>query len=136
MKLSLTTERIQLTQAERQRRHEVRRRVILPLRLTTGSGEMIPAVVLNLSASGLLLLVDERSSLTLPPPRGSHLDGAFFFEDIELPQCTLEVVRIVRQGNTQFVLGCRFVDVPSTILREIRSKMTTRPNDELSYSTS
>lgn len=133
MKLSLTTEGIQLSQAERQKRREVRRRVILPLRLTTGSGEMIPAVVLNLSASGLLLLVDERSSLTLPPPRGSYLDGAFFFEDLELPQFTLEVMRIVRRGEKQFVLGCRFVDVPSSILAEIRSKMTTRLNSESSH---
>jgi hypothetical protein len=133
MKLSLTTEDLQFTQAEQQKRHEVRRRVILPLRLTTGSGDMIPAVVLNVSASGLLLLVDERSSLTLPPPRGSYLNGAFFFEEIELPQFTLEVMRIIRQDEKQFVLGCRFVDVPSSILAEIRSKMTIRLNRELSH---
>ena len=136
MELSLTTENIQLSQAERQKRHETRRRVILPLRLTTGSGEMIPAVVLNMSASGLLLLVDERFSLTLPPPRGSYLDGALFFEDIELPQFTLEIIRTVRQGEKQFVLGCRFVDVPSSVLAEIRLKMITRPNSESSYTTS
>jgi hypothetical protein len=66
-------------------------------------------------------------------PRGPYLDGAFFFEDIELPQFTSEVIRIIRQGEKQFVLGCRFVNVSSPILAEIRSKMTTRLSRELSH---
>ena len=39
------------------RRKEVRCTTDLPLRLTSGSGEIIPAVIRNLSAGGLLCLV-------------------------------------------------------------------------------
>lgn len=112
-----------LAPAEQKRRGEVRCSVVLPIRLTTGSGETIPAVVLNISASGLLALVDERSSLFLPPPPGSSLNGEFFFEEIELPQFTLEVTRSTRRGKNQFVLGCRFVDLPSAVTADIRAKV-------------
>ncbi len=113
-----------LPRAERQTRREVRCSVTLPLRLTTGSGEIIPAVILNISASGLLLLVDERTSLTLPPPRGSFLDGELFFDEMEIPQLTLEIVRIKRQGVRQLVLGCKFVDLPPPLTAAIRAKVT------------
>ncbi len=113
--------RSSLAPAEQKRRREVRCSVALPIRLTTGSGETIPAVVLNISGSGILVLVDERSSPFLPPPPGSSLNGEFFFEEIELPHFTLEVIRSARRGKNQFVLGCRFVDVPPAALADIRT---------------
>jgi hypothetical protein len=122
-----------LTPAEQKKRHEVRCAVTLPIRLTTGSGEAIPAVVLNISASGLLALVDERSSPFLPPPPGSSLSGELFFEEIELPQFTLEVVRNARRGERQFILGCRFVDVSLSTLAEIRAKVTAHLNIESTH---
>lgn len=112
-----------VTLAEQKRRREVRCSVVLPIRLTTGSGEIIPAVVLNISASGMLALVDERSSPFLPPPPGASFFGEFFFDDIELPQFTLEVTRSTRRGKNQFVLGCRFVDVPAAAVADIRAKV-------------
>lgn len=115
-----------LPQAERQTRREARCSVTLPLRLITGSGEMIPAVILNVSASGLLVLVDERASLVLPPPRGSFLDGEFFFEEIEVPQITLEIVRVEQRSYHQLALGCKFVDSSSDVMAAIRAKVTAR----------
>jgi hypothetical protein len=112
--------------SERRSRQEVRCAVVLPLRLTTGSGEMIPAVVLNVSSSGLLVVVDERASLTLPPPRGSYVDGEFFFDEIEVPQLTLEIVRVDRRSNNQLALGCKFVSLSSQIVAAIRAKIRAR----------
>ena len=109
---------------ERLTRHDNRRAVVLPLRLTMGSGEMIPAVVLNISPSGLLVLVDERASLTLPPPRCAHINGELFFEELEIPIFTLEVTRIERRKNHQLILGCKFVNLPPYTIRAIRAKMS------------
>ena len=120
---SLEVTRASLSQADREKRREARFSTVLPLRLTTGSGEMIPAVILNVSASGLLLLVDERASLVLPPPRGAHLDGEFFFEDIEVQQMTLEVTRVELRRHKQFLLGCKFVNLPPDIIAGIRTKI-------------
>jgi hypothetical protein len=122
-----------LAPAEQKKRREVRCAVTLPIRLTTGSGETIPAVVLNISASGILALVDERSSPFLPPPPGSSLNAELFFEEIELPQFTLEVIRSARRGERQFVLGCRFVDVSFSTLTEIRAKVTAHLSIESSH---
>lgn len=113
-------------QAERQTRRDARLSVTLPLRITTGSGDMIPAVVLNVSVSGLSILVDERTSLLLPPPRGSRFDSEFFFEEIEIPQITLEITRAERRGKTQFILGCKFIELPAAIAAALRAKVTAR----------
>lgn len=110
--------------SEQRIRQDVRCSVILPLRLTTGSGEMIPAVVLNVSASGLLAIVDERASLTLPLPRGSQVEGEFFFDDLAIPQVTLEIMRIERRSNNQLAFGCKFVDLPSQIAADLRAKIS------------
>ncbi len=113
-------------QAERQTRRDARLSVTLPLRLTTGSGDMIPAVVLNVSVSGLSILVDERTSLLLPPPRGTQFDSEFFFEEIEIPQITLEITRAERRGKTQFILGCKFIELSPAIGAALRAKVTAR----------
>jgi hypothetical protein len=118
--------RIPLPHSERHTRHDARCSVILPLRLTTGSGEMIPAVVLNVSSSGLLAVVDERASLILPLPRGSRVDGEFFFDELAVPQLTLEIVRVDRRSNNQLVLGCKFVNLPSQVAADIHAKISAR----------
>lgn len=115
-----------LPHSERHTRRDARCSVVLPLRLTTGSGEMIPAVVLNVSPSGLLAVVDERASLTLPLPRGAQVDGEFFFDELEVSQLTLEIVRIERRRNHQLVLGCKFVNLTPQIAVDIRAKVSAR----------
>jgi hypothetical protein len=122
------------TPAEEKRRRESRRSVTLPIQLMTGSGEMIPGVVLNISASGLLVLVDERSSPLVPPPPSSSLTGELFFEDVELPRFALEVVRITRKGKNQFHLGCRFVDVPPPTVSAIRATVLAALRLEATHS--
>jgi hypothetical protein len=115
-----------LPEAIRQRRRETRRSLTLPLRLTSGSGETLPAVILNLSASGLLALVDVRFSPLLPPPPGSRFDGEFFLDEIEMRQAVLEVVRVEEQGKHLFVLGCKFVHPPASVPANIRASLATR----------
>ena len=119
--------------AERLTRHDSRCEVVLPLRLTMGSGEMIPAVVLNLSPSGLLVLVDERASLTLPPPRGAHINGELFFEELEIPIFTLEIIRVERQDGHQLFLGCKFVNLPPETIKAIRAKAGTLPRQSRAH---
>lgn len=109
--------------SERRIRQDPRCSVILPLRLTTGSGEMIPAVVLNVSSSGLLAMVDERASLILPLPRGAQVDGEFFFDEIAISRLTLEIVRIERRSHKQLALGCKFVNLPAQTATDIRAKI-------------
>lgn len=115
-------------QAERQTRRDARLSVTLPLRLMTGSGEMIPAVILNVSLSGLLVLVDERTSLLLPPPRGACFEGEFFFDDIEVPKLTLEIARVDRRGVNQLALGCKFIGLPPSTTAALRAKVAARLN--------
>lgn len=98
----------------------------LPLRFTSGSGETIPAVILNISASGLLALVDVRFSPLLPPPRGSRFEGEFFLDELEVRQAVLEVVRIEERGKHLIALGCEFIHPPSPIPANIRAKVAAR----------
>lgn len=130
---SLKTVKTGLSFSEQHTRRNARCSVILPLRLTTGSGEMIPAVILDVGFSGLSAIVDERASLTLPLPRGSYVDGEFFFDELEIPQLTLEVVRIKRQGNSQWILGCKFANLPAQLAAELRAKVRARLNENGSH---
>jgi len=91
---------------------------------------MIPAVVLNVSPSGLLIIVDERASLTLPPPRGAYVDGEFFFDELEIPNLTLEIVRIERRNKNQLALGCKFVNLTAHTAAAIRAKVNARLNGD------
>ncbi len=94
---------------------------IQPLRLTTGSGEAIPAVLLNVGASGLLALVDARFSPWLPPPCGARINGDFFLDEIEIKQGVLEVVWTEKQTTGQILLGCTFIDMPSGGGRHVKT---------------
>src|SRR5262249_13557132 len=109
-----------------QHRKESRWTTALPLRLISGHGEMIPAVILNVSASGLLALVDIRSSPLLPPPQGSRFVGEFFLDDVEVRHAVLEIVRIEARGAPLIALGCCFVHAPPSISATLRARIATR----------
>ena len=113
-------------EAVRWAQREARLPTMLPLRLTSGAGEIIPAVILSLSASGLLALVDERFSLLLPPPPGTCFEGEFFFDELEICQAELEVVRIEKRDHFLFSLGCRFIHLPPEVTAALRTKVTAR----------
>ena len=106
-------------------RRDQRLSTVLPLRLTSGSGDVMPAVVLNVSASGVLALVDGRFSPILPPPCGTRLDADFFLEEVDATGTSLEVVRTEERGRNLVALGCRFVDTSPEIPRAIREKIIT-----------
>jgi hypothetical protein len=108
------------------RRREVRCQTDLPLRLTSGSGEIIPAVIRNLSATGLFAMADERFSLLLPPPDGARFEGEFFFGDIEARNLLLEIVRVDRDDSHQVGLGCQFVLPPSGLTMHLRATVLSR----------
>jgi hypothetical protein len=107
-------------QALLEKRGEVRCATHLPLLLTSGSGEVIPAVIENVSASGLLAMADLRFSLLLPPPTGARFEVEFFLDDIEARQLLLEVVRVEKYGQHVIGLGCQFVQPPATLTTNLR----------------
>lgn len=109
-----------------ERRREVRCQTDLPLQLTSGSGETIPAVIRNLSAQGLFAVADERFSLLLPPPNGARFEGEFFFGDIEARNLLLEIVRVDRDTSHQVGLGCQFVSPSSELMRHLRATVLSR----------
>ncbi|MGE0683983.1 MAG: PilZ domain-containing protein [Candidatus Binatia bacterium] len=108
------------------RRKETRCAINLPLRLTSGSGETIPAVICNLSAGGLLATADVRFSLLLPPPNGARFDGEFFLDDVEVRNVLLEVVRINKQSQHLIDIGCQFVQPPPALTTNIRARVGSR----------
>jgi len=108
------------------RRKERRCPTELPLRLTSGSGETIPAVIRNLSASGLLATADVRFSLLLPPPNGACFAGEFFLDDVEARDVLLEVVRVERQSQHLIELACQFVQPPPPLTTTIRARVASR----------
>ena len=113
-------------EAVRWAERDARLPTLLPLRLTSGTGEIIPAVILNLNASGLLALVDERFSLLLPPPPGTCFEGEFFFDELEIHQAQIEVVRIEKRDHFLFALGCKFIALPPEVTAVIRTRVTAR----------
>ncbi|HEV8715221.1 MAG TPA: PilZ domain-containing protein [Candidatus Binatia bacterium] len=112
-------------EAIRRRRRELRSAVVLPMFLTSGSGEKIPAVLVNISASGLLALVDVRFSPVLPLPPGARIEGDFFLDDIEIHRTLLEVVRVENHDTYLVGLSCAFVQPPAEMSAKIRAKVTS-----------
>lgn len=108
-------------QALTEKRHEARCSTHLPLRLTSGSGEVIPAVVENVSASGLFATADMRFSLLLPPPTGARFEVEFFLDDVEARQLLLEIVRVEKYDEYVIGLGCQFVQPPATWTAHLRA---------------
>ncbi len=108
-----------LPDAVRHTRRESRWDTVLPLQLMTGSGELIPAVILNLSASGLLALIDIRL-------RGARFEIEFFFEEITVHHAVIEVLRLEKRTAYLMALGCRFVHIPPAISAALRAKIAVR----------
>jgi len=108
------------------RRKEVRAATNLPLRLTSGSGEIIPAIIHNLSASGLLATADVRFSLLLPPPNGARFDSEFFLEDVEVHDVLLEVVWVEKCDRHRIDIGCRFIQPPPDLATNLRALVSVR----------
>ena len=78
------------------------------LRRTT-SGAWLPALLLNLSDSGLLALIETR---VLPAPVvrvGMRLHGLLFLEVLKGEEVELEVARVELRGADTLGLGCQFV---------------------------
>jgi len=108
------------------RRREMRGATDLPLRLTSGSGEVIPAVIHNLSAGGLLATADVRFSLLLPPPNGARFDGEFFLDDVEVRDVLLEVVWVERHDRYLINIGCQFIQPPPDLATNLRTLISVR----------
>jgi len=106
-------------------RSEPRSAVLLPMLLTSGSGEKVPAVLLSVSASGLLALVDVHFSPVLPPPPGAHIEGEFFLDDIEVRRTLLEVVRVENRDTHLVALSCTLVQTPAEVSARIRAKVVS-----------
>jgi hypothetical protein len=111
-----------LPEALRLIRREGRMALVLPLRLTSGSDAMIPAVLLNLSPSGLLALVDVRSSPLLPSPPGTRFKAEFFVDELEIREAEVEVVRVEQRNKRQLALGCTLTARPE-VKTAIRAKV-------------
>jgi hypothetical protein len=112
--------------AIRQRRREARWATALPMRLISGSGESIPAVLRDVSASGILALVDARFSPLLPPPRGSCFEAEFYIDEILVPRVLLEIVRVDTRGEGLIALRCCMVDPPPDLAALLRAKVASR----------
>lgn len=108
------------------RRREARCTTDVPLRLTSGSGETIPAVIRNLSAGGLLVTADVRFSLLLPPPNGARFDGEFFLDDVEMRNILLEIVWVERHDRHLIDVGCQFIQTPLYLATNLRGLVSAR----------
>ena len=124
-----------MTQTDIPGRREERAEVTLPvqltLRLTAESGENIPAMLVNVSASGILALADVRFSLFLPPHLDTIFKIAFFLEEIEVREVKVRVERIAQHGPYTVELGCSFCDLPDetrTMLRHKIAAQSVKPN--------
>ena len=85
---------------------------LIPALLRTEAHEAIPATILNLSATGLLALVDGRFAPGLLTGEGMHLHARFFLDDLEIRDLELEIVRVENRDNPLINIGCRFVGSP------------------------
>ena len=112
--------------ARREERAEVTLPVQLTLRLTAESGENIPAMLVNVSASGILALVDVRFSLFLPPHLDTIFKIAFFLEEIEVREVKVRVERIAQRGPHTVELGCSFYDLPDETRTMLRHKIAAQ----------
>ena len=117
-------------------RREERLDIALPVRLLypipDEVDEVIPGVLLDLSASGIQVLTDQRFSLLLPPTLHSRLEVEFFLDELEIRQVPIQVVRVKQLENYQLMLGCKFIDLPTAARLAVRAevaKQLSRPRN-------
>ncbi len=107
------------------RAREERTEVSLPARLTQSSpgvnNDVIPVMIVDVSASGLQLMTDKRFSLSLPPFLGAHFMIEFFLDAIEVRHVVIEVVRSEKRQGHRVFLGCKFIDLPTQVRLALRS---------------
>ncbi|MGE0826894.1 MAG: PilZ domain-containing protein [Candidatus Binatia bacterium] len=109
---------------------EERLEVLLPVRLIRssigGPTEVIPAVLVNVSASGVQILTDQRFSLFLPPFLGARFAVEFFIGEIEIRHVVVEIVRSEKRDPYRIVLGGKFVNLPSEARLSLRSAVASQ----------
>src|SRR5262245_22942138 len=106
-------------------RREERLGIALPLKLIyprpKAADEVIPGVLIDLSASGIQILTDQRFSLLLPPTRNTRLEVEFFLDELEIRQVPIQVLRVHSQKNYLLILGCKFIDLPASARLALRA---------------
>jgi hypothetical protein len=111
-------------------RREERLGIALPLKLIhprpKAVDEVIPGVLIDLSASGMQILTDQRFSLLLPPTRNTRLEVEFFLDELEIRQVPIQVLRVHSQKNYLLVLGCKFIDLPASARLALRAEVAKR----------
>ena len=112
------------TLTRKEERIETALPVRLTVRLTAQSGDIIPATLINLSASGLLVSADVRFSAGLPPQLGAVFKIAFFFEEIVIRDADIQVERIEERSRYTVALGCSFCALPDEIRTMLRHKIS------------
>lgn len=112
--------------SHREERVEVALPVRLTLQLTAECGESIPAMLVNVSASGIRVLTDVRFSPLLSLHLGTIFKIAFFFEEIEVREVKIRAERITRSGPYAVELGCSFCDLPDETRTMLRHKISAQ----------
>ena len=111
-------------------RREERLDIAFPVRLLypipDEVDEVIPGVLLDLSASGIQVLTDQRFSLLLPPTLHSRLEVEFFLDELEIRQVPIQVIRVKQLKNYQLMLGCKFIDLPTAARLAVRAEVAKR----------
>jgi hypothetical protein len=100
--------------------------ISLLVRLVGEAEEVIPGQLLNLSASGASIFVDERFSLLLPPPPRIRFEAEVFFAHVGLRRVLIEVRWVERRGVYHCALGCRFVNLPTAARLALRGEIGAR----------
>ena len=112
--------------SHREERADVALPVRLTLQLTAESGQSIPAMLVNVSASGIRVLTDVRFSPLLPLHLETIFKIAFFFEEIEVREAKIRVEQITRRGPYTVELGCSFCDLPDETRTMLRHKIAAQ----------
>jgi hypothetical protein len=115
---------------EQVKTREERVEVSLPARLMRAvvgmSDEVIPALITNVSASGIQIVTDQRFSLSLPPFLGARFTVEFFFDAIEIRHVGVEIVRSEKRQGHRVLLGCKFVGLPTAARLALRAAVASR----------
>jgi PilZ domain-containing protein len=111
-------------------RREERLDIALPVRLIYSRpkavDEIIPGILIDLSASGFQIFTDRRFSLLLPPTPNTRLEIEFFLDELEIRQVPIQVVRVKQLENYQLMLGCKFVNLPTAARLALRAEVCKR----------
>jgi hypothetical protein len=109
---------------------EERLNVFLPARLLSSAvgrpDEVIPCILVNVSASGVQLLTDLRFSLFFPPFLGTQFTVEFFLGEIEVHDVLIEIVRSEKHNAHRLILGGRFVNLPTDARLSLRSTIASQ----------